>query len=163
MADRIVVMRAGRIEQTGRPLELYDRPENIFVAQFIGTPTMNILEATVSNGRLHLFDGALVLDRPGLPDGPLLAGLRPEHVAIVGPAGGIVNAVLELIEPMGNETMTSCTIGRTTLQTCGTERISMPRGAAVGVTFDPERLHFFDRETELRLEPATVAMNAEMA
>ncbi|MGV0819499.1 ABC transporter ATP-binding protein [Martelella sp. AMO21009] len=152
MADRIVVMRAGRIEQVGAPLELYDYPENVFVAQFIGTPTMNIVQGDVRDGRLSLFGGTCALEMEGqVPDGPLLVGIRPEHIEVRAPGEGGVAATLDLVEPMGNETMTSCTIGDTAVQTCGTRRIAWHHGSPVSLEFDPEKLHFFDPQTEIRL------------
>ncbi len=155
MADRIVVMRAGQIEQSGRPLDLYDQPNSVFVAQFIGTPTMNILEGEVRDGRLNLFDGALAMDAQGLPDGDLLVGIRPEHVKIVAGDQGMVEGTIELVEPMGNETMTSCMIGQIPLQTCGTDRVAARPGASVRLDFDRESLHIFDARTEMRVQPAS--------
>ena len=155
MADRIVVMRAGRVEQMGGPLELYDRPRNVFVAQFIGTPTMNMLEGRIEGGRLRLFGGALELPvAGGAPEGPVLVGLRPEHIDVAQEGAGLIDATLDLVEPMGNETMTSCTVAGTLLQTCGTERIESRWGASVGLSFDPAKLHFFDPASERRLELA---------
>ncbi len=164
MADRIVVMREGRVDQIGRPLELYDRPESVFVAQFIGTPTMNILQGHIRGGRLQLFDGGLELEMDGeVADGEILIGLRPEHIDIAEGSGGYVGATLELVEPMGNETMTSCTIAGGSIQTSGTQRISATPGSAVSLDFDPSALHFFDPRTETRLDHTARATRLETA
>ena len=87
LADRIIVMRDGRIEQVGTPRELYDRPANIFVAQFLGTPRMNILAATMAeNGRATLAGGRSIalpsLTTPQPAGTPLSIGIRPEDIAI---------------------------------------------------------------------------------
>src|SRR5690348_10035963 len=84
MADRIVVMNGGRVEQIGSPLELYDDPANLFVAQFIGSPAMNILSGRADGGALLLAGGArLPLARPDVAPGrELLVGVRPEHLAV---------------------------------------------------------------------------------
>ena len=108
MADRIVVMNAGRIEQIGTPLQLYNHPENLFVAEFIGAPQMNIFSGAVSvlDGQASLTHTHATLPLPEylLPrDGQFVAlGIRPEHFRI-DPAGTI-KAQVEVVEPLGNET-----------------------------------------------------------
>lgn len=86
------------------------------------------------------------------PDGPVLVGLRPEHIDVTEAGAGLIDATLDLVEPMGNETMTSCTVAGTLMQTCGTERIENRWGAPVGLSFDPAKLHFFDASSERRLD-----------
>src|SRR6188768_3401743 len=94
MADKIVVMRDGRIEQVGAPLDLYDRPDNLFVAGFIGSPAMNMLPGVVRrNGagtRVELAEGGNVAG-PGVPDDgrEVIYGIRPEHLALAEPAQGL--------------------------------------------------------------------------
>src|SRR5438093_6308449 len=109
MADRIVVMHDGRVEQIGEPLELYDHPNNLFVAQFIGSPAMNIVE-----GILKRTNGVAYVDAPGgvrWPVGhdagtdgqPVVYGVRPEHLTL-GSGGGAVPGEIIVVEPMGAET-----------------------------------------------------------
>ena len=112
MADRIVVMQAGRIEQIGAPIELYRHPNNIFVAGFIGAPQMNFLSGQVSGDR---GSPELVVEGVSLPLPPelplaqsqdIVMGIRPEHLSLA--ADGILPVSVEVIEPMGNETHVSC-------------------------------------------------------
>ena len=82
MADKIVVMNGGNIEQIGKPLDLYDRPANLFVAGFIGSPAMNMLKGTISGGALRMEDGTawpLPANGAATKDGPAVYGIRPEH------------------------------------------------------------------------------------
>ena len=99
LADRIVVLRAGRIEQVGTPLELYREPANRFVAGFIGSPAMNFLDARVAGGRVGV-GGGDVAPAP-LPDGPCTLGIRPEHLA--RDPGGALAGTVEVFEHLGGE------------------------------------------------------------
>src|SRR5690606_10748011 len=122
MADRIVVMHDGIVEQVGRPLELYDQPVNTFVAGFLGSPAMNLLPGRIRReGGKVLFElesgGVIALpaDSAGEDGRPLLLGIRPEHIAIApgGDAGFAARAVVT--EPTGAETLITTRIGDTDL------------------------------------------------
>ena len=111
MADRIVVMHDGRIEQIGTPLALYDRPDNLFVAQFIGSPAMNVVNGTLrrSNGSAYVEAAGGVrwpLGQSAGADGQAVAyGVRPEHLSLAGSgAAGTVAAEVTVVEPTGAET-----------------------------------------------------------
>ncbi|HEU0222999.1 MAG TPA: sn-glycerol-3-phosphate ABC transporter ATP-binding protein UgpC [Paracoccaceae bacterium] len=118
LADRIVVLRAGRIEQVGSPLELYNRPVNRFVAGFIGAPHMNFLDASVTgmrNGTAELaVEGghrlALPLEMPATPGTRLVVGVRPQHVTL-GDGEGCIPAQVRLSEALGSETVIHADIG----------------------------------------------------
>ncbi|NBS93775.1 MAG: ATP-binding cassette domain-containing protein, partial [Betaproteobacteria bacterium] len=97
LADRVVVLRDGRIEQVGTPLELYDHPANSFVAQFIGTPQMNMLPAR------HLVDLTQRFALPVAADG--FMGLRPEHVVLTAAGQGMLSMQVDLVEALGAETL----------------------------------------------------------
>src|SRR5688572_20813840 len=109
MADRIVVMHDGRIEQIGSPLDLYDRPGNLFVAQFIGSPAMNILDGTLARGAASSHVEAQGMHWPlaatvSAPDGTAVAyGVRPEDIAIGGPAEPVQGEIV-VVEPTGAQT-----------------------------------------------------------
>src|SRR2546421_773955 len=102
MADRIAVMNEGRIEQLGAPLELYDRPANLFVAQFIGSPAMNVLDGTLKNGSVEALGARWPAPQNRGSDGQAVKyGIRPEHLQL-GRDG--VPAEVVVVEPMGHET-----------------------------------------------------------
>ena len=101
LADQIVVMRAGKIEQVGAPQELYENPDNLFVAGFIGSPRMNFLKAGVADGRASLAAGG-DLPVPGLADtADLLVGLRPEHLVVDEPADLAFDFHVDVVENLG--------------------------------------------------------------
>ena len=102
MADRIAVMNEGRIEQLGAPLELYDRPANLFVAQFIGSPAMNVFDGTLKNGSVEALGASWPAPQNRGGDGQAVKyGIRPEHLQL-GRDG--VPAEVVVVEPMGHET-----------------------------------------------------------
>jgi len=148
MADRIAVMNEGRIEQLGEPLELYDRPANLFVAQFIGSPAMNVFEGVVANGGVQAL-GSLWPCQARAPEGLRVTyGIRPEHLTLQS-AG--VAAQIEIVEPMGAETELLVRIqGQTfTLMTHG--RASAGPGDRVFVAADPAQVHLFDAASGRRI------------
>jgi multiple sugar transport system ATP-binding protein len=141
LADRIVVMNGGRIQQVGSPMELYDRPANRFVAGFIGSPTMNILEGVASPGGLRLGDGTVWPAAPGTA----ALGIRPEHLSLSPTSVPGVAATLLIVERLGSDTNLFCEasgIGPLLARVHG--NIDLAPGAAVTLSADPARLHPFD-------------------
>jgi multiple sugar transport system ATP-binding protein len=137
LADRVVVLRDGLIEQVGTPLELYDRPANQFVAQFIGTPQMNVVAAA----QLPALDAVHGLAVP--PGG--FVGLRPENVTLHPAGQGLLQGKVELIEALGAETLIYVsTAPGAQLISRQTERTPLRVGDAVGVHIDTEAAHVFD-------------------
>jgi multiple sugar transport system ATP-binding protein len=136
LADRIVVLRDGLVEQVGAPRDLYSRPANVFVAQFIGSPKMNLLPA-------DLFAGTITL-----PTSPAVAlvGLRPEHLSVVPVAGGLLSGRIMLAEYMGASVLLH--VALTSGETCLVvhDGAAPPAETAIGLAIAPENLHFFDRE-----------------
>jgi multiple sugar transport system ATP-binding protein len=136
LADRVVVLRDGLVEQVGTPLELYDRPANQFVAQFIGTPKMNMvgaskLKSLAATGRKFPIDG--------------FVGLRPEYVELVAPADGEFKATVDLVEALGAETLVYVTTEwGEPIVSRHTERSTLVAGEKVGVKIDLSTAHFFD-------------------
>jgi multiple sugar transport system ATP-binding protein len=136
LADRVVVLRDGLVEQVGTPLELYDRPANQFVAQFIGTPKMNMvgaskLKSLAATGRKAPLDG--------------FVGLRPEYVELVAKADGEFQATVDLVEALGAETLVYVTTEwGEQIVSRHTERSSLVAGEKVGVKIDLSTAHFFD-------------------
>ena len=155
MADRIVVMHDGRIEQIGTPLQLYDHPDNLFVAQFIGSPAMNVVEGTVrrASGAAHVEAGGGVhwpLTRgPGTEGQAVAYGIRPEHL-MLGPGGGVLGEIV-VVEPTGAETELVIQVGdaNVNLRTHGRPQVNP--GDKVGLAIDPANVHVFDKATGQRL------------
>jgi multiple sugar transport system ATP-binding protein len=149
MADRIAVMNEGRIEQLGEPLELYDRPANLFVAQFIGSPAMNVFEGVYSNGMVQAL-GAYWPCAVRAQEGQRVAyGIRPEHLRLE--QGGIT-AQIEVVEPMGAETEILVKVGGQTLTMMTHGRASVGPGERVSLAPQPSQAHLFDAASGRRIE-----------
>jgi len=156
MGDKIVVMKDGRIEQTGSPLELYDRPANQFVAGFIGSPAMNFLPATLRRAagqvEVELRDGAR-LPAPenctGEDGQAVLFGTRPEHLTLVS-SGGIA-AQVAVVEPTGADTFVACRHHGQELSVVFRDRFEFTPGHTVYLQPDARRTHVFDAGTGRRL------------
>jgi multiple sugar transport system ATP-binding protein len=155
MADRIVVMHDGIIEQIGAPLELYDRPQNLFVAGFIGSPAMNFLKGAIrANGRLE-FEGAggVRLPLAAAPRGSdgreVVYGIRPEHFAI---ADDGADAQVQVIEPTGSELQVVAKLGGEDIIAVFRERHAFKPGDKIRLKPDPRLVHLFDQPTGQRLD-----------
>jgi len=105
LGDRIAVLSAGRLQQIGAPQDVYDRPTNVFVAGFIGSPPMNLLRGSVAEGRVEA--GDLVFEREGVRDGGVVVGVRPEGLRPVGEsdAGPGFEVQVDVVEPLGDEVL----------------------------------------------------------
>ena len=101
LGDRIAVLSDGKLQQLGPPQEVYDRPANVFVAGFIGSPPMNLLRASASGGRVRA--GELTLERAGVPDGELVVGLRPEALRPAVDGMPALDFRVDVVEPLGDE------------------------------------------------------------
>jgi len=152
LADRVVVMRAGKIEQVGRPIDLYDRPETAFVAGFIGSPPMNMFDATAKSGGLVLQDGTVWPMQASATDTlALTAGVRPEHLEVSNSGGGL-RATVVALEPTGADTLILAnTAFGAEVQISLRERVSLEPGETVVLTPSQGAVHVFERETGLRL------------
>jgi len=164
MADKIVVMKDGLVEQTGGPLELYDRPANLFVAGFIGSPAMNIIPGTVRMGtaaqqgagaaapHVVFADGATL----PLPNGAratdgqsVMYGIRPEHCALTG-VGGLPSEVV-VVEPTGADTQLYCRFNGQEVNAMVRDRVDCRPGDRIALTPDLGRAHLFDAASGIRL------------
>ena len=154
MADKIVVMRDGIVEQTGGPLELYDLPVNVFVAGFIGSPAMNLLPGTIARGAGNLqvqLDHGGALNVIAGDDGQrVLCGIRPEHFALTE-ASAAVNGEVVVVEPTGADTQVVCRMGVTDIVAMVRERVDCRPGQRVGLTSEAARVHVFDATSGVRL------------
>ncbi len=156
MGDKIVVMRDGRIEQTGNPLELYDRPANQFVAGFIGSPAMNFLPGTLhrdgAGAHVILQDGTRLAAPQGSGgrDGQAVVyGTRPEHLTLAAEGG--IPAKVAVMEPTGMDTFVACRHEGVDLSAVFRERHDFAPGATVRLQPDLQRAHLFDAGTGERL------------
>ena len=152
LADKIVVMNKGRIEQTGRPLDLYYKPANLFVAGFIGSPAMNFLPGTLrrSGGaaRVEMNDGTLIdapLSAGGVDGQSVVYGTRPEHLMLTSEGG--IQADVVVMEPTGMDTFVACRHGGADLSAVFRERHDFPPGSTIRLQPDLQRAHLFDAGT----------------
>ncbi len=148
MADKIVVMHDGIIEQTGTPLDLYDMPANMFVAGFIGSPSMNFIHGTIASNSFRTDDGI------DLPLGGKVAarvgekgtyGIRPEHFRL-DPTG--IEAELVVVEPTGSETQVVARIGKQQIVGIFRERISARPGTILRIAPDTASVHLFGEDQQ---------------
>ncbi|MDP1899914.1 MAG: sn-glycerol-3-phosphate ABC transporter ATP-binding protein UgpC [Rubrivivax sp.] len=156
MGDKIVVMREGRIEQTGSPLDLYDLPVNTFVAGFIGSPAMNFLPGTLrregDGARVRLASGTEVrapANAAGSDGQAVILGLRPEHLSLQA-SDGIPTEVV-VVEPTGAETHVTCRHHGTDLAVVFRERHAFAPGSTIHLQPDLQHAHLFDAKSGQRL------------
>jgi multiple sugar transport system ATP-binding protein len=150
MADRIVVLHDGIVEQMGSPLELYDRPANLFVAGFIGSPAMNMFKGTIRNGWFET-KGGVRLPLANVPPGSegldAVYGIRPEHLVL----GGETRAQVTVIEPTGAETQVIGKLGSDKIIGVFRERVSVQPGEMIAMSPDVSLVHLFDATTGKRI------------
>jgi multiple sugar transport system ATP-binding protein len=146
MADKIVILRDGYIEQVGTPMEVYDEPANLFVAEFIGSPSMNMLRGEVAGGGVRLADGTLM----PLPKGhkaktgqKVVYGVRPEHLT---PGKGLA-AIVNVTEPTGPELHIYAELGGQEVCAITEERLKFSRGDKIKLAVNLDRVHLFDAES----------------
>jgi multiple sugar transport system ATP-binding protein len=145
MADKVVVMNGGKVEQMGAPLDLYDYPDTRFVAEFIGSPSMNLIAGRIEAGGRFESDAGEVLPLPPMNAGdvgrPVVYGFRPEHVN-QGSDGLVVQVTVS--EPTGSETLVVARLGAHSVTLLFRERISVKSGGSLGIRIDPAKVHLFD-------------------
>ncbi len=156
MGDQIVVMKDGRLEQVGRPLDLYDYPANTFVAGFIGSPAMNFLPGKVvrsgNDAHVELADQTRIplSNYSSARDGQSVTfGVRPEHLSLVGDGGIPVQVIT--VEPTGADTFVACRHQGLDVAAVFRERHDFPRGSTIHLRPDIARAHLFDASTGLAL------------
>ena len=154
MADRMVVMNAGRIEQIGAPLDVYDAPQTLYVAKFIGAPSINVVEGSIegTSSSAHVKTkggGAIAVGGSDSPGRRVNAAFRPEHLEIA--EGGALGGRVDVIENLGHETYVFVETGDGRMCVV-VDRARRPRtGDTVRLSVRPEHVHLFDAETGLRL------------
>ncbi|MBF9235387.1 ABC transporter ATP-binding protein [Microvirga alba] len=152
MADRIVVMRNGVVEQVGAPLDLYDRPDNMFVAGFIGSPAMNFLRGTVAETGVDLAFGQgarLPLGARLTPGTEAVLGIRPEHLSVSDQ--GEISGQITNVEPTGSETFIQAEVGGQKLSTLVRDRIAARPGDPIAFSLKSDTVHLFDPASGQRI------------
>src|SRR6476661_8807231 len=154
MADKIVVMHDGLVEQIGAPLELYDKPENLFVAGFIGSPAMNMIKGRIRNNGSASFEGpaGVKFALPGAGSGndgrPAVYGVRPEHFSLSDDGA---EAEVQVIEPTGSELQVVAKLGGEDVIAVFRERHQFNPGEKIRLKPNPQLVHLFDETTGKRL------------
>lgn len=152
MADRIVVMNGGNIEQAGTPLELYDNPANLFVAGFIGSPSMNFIEGILEAGSTFRSKGGFTMPMPhGLAEKmgrEAVYGIRPEHVEIArNGREPTLSPTITVVEPMGAETLILAEFDSDSISVSYRGRDIFKPGDKLPIVIDPNQAHLFDKAT----------------
>jgi multiple sugar transport system ATP-binding protein len=148
MADRIAVMNEGRIEQLGEPLELYDRPANLFVAQFIGSPAMNVFDGVFRDGAVEALGVRWPTQARASQNQKITYGIRPEHLEL---ATDGIPAVIEVVEPMGAETECLVKVHEQPLVVMTHGRITAGPGDRIFLRPSAQNSHLFDAAGGQRL------------
>ncbi|MFW0783456.1 sn-glycerol-3-phosphate ABC transporter ATP-binding protein UgpC [Gordonia sp. CPCC 206044] len=159
MATRVAVLNAGRVEQYGTPVEIYDEPATAFVAGFMGSPPMNLIPAELCSD-----DGQLAVRAPGvdlvLPmigdeseKRAVLLGIRPEHLVPVSAnhPGPTLRGRVDIVENLGSEEVADCLLGETRISVRGPRPIGLTSGQSTTLAVDPERIHLFSAQSGRRL------------
>jgi len=143
LADRIVVLDDGKIEQIGSPKELYNAPENLFVAKFIGSPKMNILPCRSDNNVIYMQEAGTLTDPKN--GATVKIGIRPESITHCAPEDGHITGVIDVVEYLGADTflVVQCGgLGKISVRTSGENKLGP--GTSIGLAFDLSKLHYFD-------------------
>lgn len=160
LSDRIAVMNQGRLQQYGRPEDLYTYPANLFVAGFIGSPPMNLLpgELREQGGRAIFSGDGIALDtgpavQPPSGSRRVHLGIRPEEITLTPPGRGILGARIEAVEHLGSELVVMARAGAHTIKVLAEPNVVPAVGDSVGLALDPNRLRLFDSQTGALISP----------
>jgi multiple sugar transport system ATP-binding protein len=157
MGDRVAVLKDGLLQQVDTPLNLYDHPENLFVAGFIGSPAMNLLAAKATDGHASIGDYTVAIDRTAASEasGDITVGVRPEAWRIVGEGEGGLPVTVTVVEELGADAFLygTCDVEGTPGQVVVRieARRDVQKGSTVYVTTDPNHVHVFDTQSGARL------------
>lgn len=159
LADRIAVMKGGKVMQLGTPDEIYNQPQNLYVADFIGSPSMNFLDGTLADGTFSCRDLTLPMSgyafaAPQVADGTAVIGIRPEHIItgeLTSSAPIQLDVVIDLVEPMGADTLVYAQVDDKPFRIRMDGQARVKRGETLPIGIDPARASLFDKSSEARL------------
>ncbi|MCW1952337.1 MAG: ABC transporter ATP-binding protein [Octadecabacter sp.] len=159
LADRIAIMKGGKIMQLGTPAEIYGKPQNLYVADFIGSPSMTFFEGRISDGKIAIPGHDLPLEgyeyaSAPVNDQPAIIGIRPEHVLTgdnLRSAAYTTEVTVDLVEPMGSDTLVYCELGGQTFRIRMDGQAQVASGMTLKIGFNPAAASLFDTTTEARL------------
>ena len=148
LADRIVIMRDGYIQQVGTPFEVFHQPANIFVAQFIGAPSMNMIEGTWGDGAVHMQNGLTVPAKghAAASGSPVILGLRPDDL-VVGDEEPLFEGEVSVLEPLGADTLVYVSVNGNEVIAKAPGRSPPDLGATVRLSASPENIYLFDAQS----------------
>jgi multiple sugar transport system ATP-binding protein len=150
LADRVVVMKSGLVQQVGSPTEIYNNPANTFVASFIGNPAMNLMEGEVSDGTFHAKNVEITDVRA--KNGSLTLGFRAEDASLAEAGRGQINAPIYTLELLGDATMISVRVGGALVSVKADKNFRAEIGDMVSISVPIEICHLFDGQTGARIE-----------
>lgn len=155
LADRVAVMQGGRIQQLGTPESIYNDPETLFVASFIGSPAMNLVQGELKGGVFSTKNGPLLTMPANAPrqdhTGPAVLGVRPEDITVTAPGEGDFDARVFAVENTGDSVLTTIRIGHESIVARSDRYLRASIDDMIGFRLDPDHLYLFDSKTELRL------------
>ena len=149
LADRVVVMNKGVVQQVGSPTEIYDKPANTFVASFIGSPAMNLIDGHVENGVFHAPD--VEIGGFDAPDGPATLGFRAEDAAIANGTSGEITSKIYAVELLGDATMISVKVGGALVSVKADKTFRAQIGDMISISVPNEICHLFDGQSGDRI------------
>jgi multiple sugar transport system ATP-binding protein len=157
LADRIVILKGGEIEQVGTPDEVYNNPASVFVGGFIGSPAMNFAKGTIRGGQIEFDGGARIAlharaagKATGLEGRDIVVGIRPEHFGAASD-GQALSGRVQVVEPLGSDTLIHFAVGPFTLTARVAPEMRPQPGEVLSIGVDPSRIHLFDAATERAL------------
>lgn len=149
LADRIVILNNAVIQQVGKPADIYDQPANAFVAGFIGSPPMNLLGGSITDGVFHHASGAVPLQAPA--SGAVTLGQRPEHLMLSAPEEGQLKGSVYSSELLGDAVLVNVKLGSELVVVKAPPNGQRGIGESVGIVFDPNNIHLFDATSGVRV------------
>jgi multiple sugar transport system ATP-binding protein len=152
LGDRIVVMKAGEIQQIDTPMRLYEKPANVFVAGFLGSPAMNFFEGRVDGSRIAIGSALLPVPQGTMLANDVVVGVRPEDLVLAPNGNGALEAKLEVVEPVGNEIFLNLRHNDRAIVMRVPPQALPETGSTLRIAIKPERVHLFDPKTERRID-----------